>query len=165
MLPRDRPPARGDPRRERSGQARVVTARRGLGGGCLVRMSGRSTRPASRPAPPRAHSSSAGHGRRRRCSRPFPSGHTATAVVVSGTATALAVLLVQHSAVRVLALAACPLLVGVMAFSRVELGVHWTTDVVASIVWTTAWLLVCAVALSAGPRPGAGRRRALGPGA
>jgi undecaprenyl-diphosphatase len=66
----------------------------------------------------------------------FPSGHTATAVVVFGTVTTLTVLLVHRRAVRAVALTACPLLVGVIAFSRVELGVHWTTDVAASVVWT-----------------------------
>jgi membrane-associated phospholipid phosphatase len=28
-----------------------------------------------------------------------------------------------------------------VAFSRVELGVHWTTDVLASMVFATAWLV------------------------
>ena len=84
----------------------------------------------------------------------FPSGHTSTAVVVFATATALTVLLLHRRAVRALALTACPLLVGVIAFSRVELGVHWTTDVAASVLWTAGWLVVCAVVLSAGPRPG-----------
>jgi membrane-associated phospholipid phosphatase len=46
-------------------------------------------------------------------------------------------------------------MVGVVAFSRVELGVHWTTDVVASVVWTVAWLLLCILVLSRGsPRDG-----------
>jgi len=30
----------------------------------------------------------------------------------------------------------------------VELGVHWTTDVIASVVFTAAWLAAIAVALS-----------------
>ena len=29
-----------------------------------------------------------------------------------------------------------------VAFSRVEVGVHWTTDVLASVVFATAWLLI-----------------------
>jgi membrane-associated phospholipid phosphatase len=86
----------------------------------------------------------------------FPSGHTATAVVVFGTVTTLTVLLVHRRAVRAVALTACPLLVGVIAFSRVELGVHWTTDVAASVVWTAGWLLVCTVVLSRGSPRGDG---------
>ena len=30
-------------------------------------------------------------------------------------------------------------------FSRIELGVHWTTDVVMSMVWTTWWIVVLVV--------------------
>jgi membrane-associated phospholipid phosphatase len=29
-----------------------------------------------------------------------------------------------------------------VSFSRIELGVHWMTDAVASLVWTTGWLLI-----------------------
>ena len=100
-----------------------------------------------RPRPPEALRLLSTHG------WSFPSGHTATAVVVFGTATTLLVLLTHRRAVRALALAACPLLVGVIAFSRVELGVHWTTDVVASVVWTAAWLVVGTAVLFRGPSP------------
>ena len=29
-----------------------------------------------------------------------------------------------------------------VAFSRIELGMHWTTDVLASLVFVPAWLVV-----------------------
>jgi membrane-associated phospholipid phosphatase len=46
-----------------------------------------------------------------------------------------------------------------VAFSRVEVGVHWTTDVLASVVFATAWLLFLgmlfgAVVVSGGSRSG-----------
>jgi membrane-associated phospholipid phosphatase len=36
-----------------------------------------------------------------------------------------------------------------VAFSRVEVGVHWTTDVLASLVFATAWLLVLGIMFGA----------------
>ena len=42
------------------------------------------------------------------------------------------------------------LAVAATAFSRVELRVHWTTDVIASVVFVTIWLT--AIGLSLGGR-------------
>ena len=36
-----------------------------------------------------------------------------------------------------------------VAFSRVELGVHWTTGVLASVVFATAWLMALGMIFSA----------------
>jgi undecaprenyl-diphosphatase len=74
----------------------------------------------------------------------FPSGHTANAVVVFATAAALLTFLVHRRIVRFLTWALAVLATGLVGFSRIELGVHWTTDVVVSIVWTIWWLVVLA---------------------
>jgi membrane-associated phospholipid phosphatase len=69
----------------------------------------------------------------------FPSGHAANAVVVFATAAALATRLSGYRMVRVLCWTSGALLVALVGFSRIELGVHWATDVVAGAVWATGW--------------------------
>ena len=75
----------------------------------------------------------------------FPSGHTANAVVVFATAAALLTFLVHRRIVRFLTWALAVLATALVGFSRIELGVHWTTDVVMSMVWTTGWIVVLVV--------------------
>jgi len=94
----------------------------------------------------------------------FPSGHTATAFAVYLT---LALLVSRTTARRGLRLAAwlSALALGLaVATSRVELGVHWTTDVVTSALVAAGWL--GAVVALIGP-PGAARtvpnRPSVGP--
>jgi undecaprenyl-diphosphatase len=71
----------------------------------------------------------------------FPSGHTAVGVVVFTTLAVVVAYLSSRRTLRVLAWALALLAVAVIAFARVELGVHWTTDVVASIVFVSLWLV------------------------
>jgi membrane-associated phospholipid phosphatase len=78
----------------------------------------------------------------------FPSGHSATAAFVF-TVVALGIAAVsRHRVVRLLGWLLAGLAVAATAFSRVELGVHWTTDVIASIIFVSAW--VAAITLSLG---------------
>ena len=72
----------------------------------------------------------------------WPSGHTAIAVVVFTTLALVVVAVAPKSVYRALAWALAALAVGAVAFSRVELAVHWTTDVIASMVFVAAWLVV-----------------------
>ena len=89
-----------------------------------------------RPRPPEALRLVVAHG------WSFPSGHTANAVVVFVTAAALMTTFVRQRNARVLTWALAVLVIALVGFSRIELGVHWTTDVVTSLVWTTCWLLI-----------------------
>jgi membrane-associated phospholipid phosphatase len=71
----------------------------------------------------------------------WPSGHTAVAVVVFATLALMAAYLGRTSTYRVLAWPAAVLAVFAVGFSRIELGVHWATDVIASLAFVVLWLL------------------------
>ncbi len=72
----------------------------------------------------------------------WPSGHTAVALLVFTTLALVVVALAPKSRYRTLAWVVATLAVAAVAFSRVELGVHWTTDVIASMIFVGAWLVV-----------------------
>lgn len=73
----------------------------------------------------------------------FPSGHTLNSTVFLGLAVILLVPLINGRGRRAFATAGAALLALGIGWSRVYLGYHWTTDVVASWLLAAA-LLVCA---------------------
>jgi undecaprenyl-diphosphatase len=81
----------------------------------------------------------------------FPSGHTANATVVFAAAAAVATVFVRNRSWQILIWAVAALATALVGFSRIELGVHWTTDVLASAIWTAVWLMVLAKALQMTP--------------
>ncbi len=62
----------------------------------------------------------------------WPSGHTATATLVFTILATLVWVRTPKAAPRALAVAIAIAAICVVAFSRIELGVHWTTDVLAN---------------------------------
>ena len=79
----------------------------------------------------------------------FPSGHAMSAAAVYGTIAFLAARLAHRRAVRlgVHLVAAC--LVLAICFSRIYLGVHYPSDVVAGALLGAAWAAFCAAVLEA----------------
>jgi undecaprenyl-diphosphatase len=77
----------------------------------------------------------------------FPSGHTANAVVVFVTLALIVAALVGRLWVRTLVWVLALLALGLVGFSRVELGVHWASDVIASWIWCPCWMLLAALTL------------------
>jgi membrane-associated phospholipid phosphatase len=83
----------------------------------------------------------------------WPSGHTAVAVLVFTILGLVVVGSIPTSGYRMLTWVLAAVAVAAVAFSRIELGVHWTTDVIASIIFVSAWLVVLYALFASDIRP------------
>ena len=77
----------------------------------------------------------------------FPSGHTAGATLFYGFIAAYMVWHLKKAWERALVVAGCALMVAVVGFSRIYLGVHYLTDVLAAISMSIVWLVICLIAV------------------
>ena len=75
----------------------------------------------------------------------FPSGHSATAAALYA---AVALVLARRRSPRMRALLAggAAAIAVAVAISRVMLGVHWLSDVIAGLAFGWAWFAICAIA-------------------
>jgi undecaprenyl-diphosphatase len=89
---------------------------------------GRARPPLADAVPPYEHSAS------------FPSGHALNAVVIAGVVAYLLVLRQHSPGARMLTIAVAALFALTIGLSRVFLGHHWFTDVLAAWTLGAAWL-------------------------
>ena len=79
----------------------------------------------------------------------FPSGHAMSATIVYGTVAYLAARLQAGRAARWITYVAAALLIVLICTSRLYLGVHYPSDVVAGILMGIAWAGFCMATLEA----------------
>ena len=70
----------------------------------------------------------------------FPSGHTVAATVVFGAVALFLFVKVKSRGARVLVLLVAGLVISMVGFSRIYLGAHYLTDVLAAIAEGVAWM-------------------------
>jgi undecaprenyl-diphosphatase len=73
----------------------------------------------------------------------FPSGHVFSATVTYGFCIYLAFRFIKNATIKWIVSALLALLILLIGFSRVYLGVHWLSDVLAGYATGFAWLLFC----------------------
>lgn len=86
----------------------------------------------------------------------FPSGHTAAATVFYGLLACWMFKCMHGAPARALVLLAAACMIALVALSRMYLGVHYLSDVIAAALESLAWLALCVTAVSTFER-----RRAL----
>jgi membrane-associated phospholipid phosphatase len=79
----------------------------------------------------------------------FPSGHAAGATLLYGFLAAYMVWRMKHGGFRAFAIAGCALMVVLVGFSRIYLGAHYLSDVLAAMSMSTVWLVLSLVAVRA----------------
>jgi undecaprenyl-diphosphatase len=79
----------------------------------------------------------------------FPSGHAMSSIVVYGTVAYLAARLQQRTATRVFTLAMAVFIIVAICVSRIYLGVHYPSDIMAGLMIGLAWAGFCMAVLEA----------------
>ena len=79
----------------------------------------------------------------------FPSGHAMSSIIVYGTVAYLAARLQQNARSRILTMTLAALIILLICVSRLYLGVHYPSDVLAGLVIGLAWAAFCMAVLEA----------------
>jgi membrane-associated phospholipid phosphatase len=76
----------------------------------------------------------------------FPSGHTAGAVLLYGVLAAYGLAQTRNTRQRIAIVAATAFMVALVALTRVYLGAHYFSDVIAAVTWALAWVVAVTLA-------------------
>lgn len=79
----------------------------------------------------------------------FPSGHAMSSIIVYGTVAYLAARLQQNFASRIATMALAAIIIVAIGLSRLYLGVHYPSDVLAGLIIGLAWAGFCMAVLEA----------------
>jgi membrane-associated phospholipid phosphatase len=77
----------------------------------------------------------------------FPSGHTMAATLLYGVLAAYAIARLRSARARLAVVLGAVLMVALVGFSRIYLGVHYLSDVLAAAAEGIAWLALCYTAV------------------
>jgi undecaprenyl-diphosphatase len=77
----------------------------------------------------------------------FPSGHTMLATTLYGALCVFLISRVRSWHWRLLAILVAAILIGLVGFSRIYLGAHYLSDVLAAMVEGLAWVALCLTAV------------------
>ncbi|WP_191566151.1 phosphatase PAP2 family protein [Metabacillus idriensis] len=77
----------------------------------------------------------------------FPSGHSMVSFSFIGILAYLLTIMVNHNALKLLIMVSFLIIVFLIGLSRIYLGVHYPSDVIAGFAAGGAWLVICIVAL------------------
>lgn len=86
----------------------------------------------------------------------FPSGHAMNSAIVYITLAFIVARSLARPSLKIYVWAAAILITGLVGFSRIYLGVHWPTDVIAGWLIGALWVAVCFWALKVRGTPAPG---------